>query len=243
MTSLQHPIVKHLVKLRQNTDYRYDHQSVVVDGIKTVAEVASTHPIKTLVVCKGHIIPKEIKAEKIYVVNDAVMKKISGMQTPEGIVAEIAMPKSASLKDLRYLLVLDGVSDPGNLGTILRTALAMGWEGVFIINESCDPYNEKAIRASRGALFRLPIAFGGWEEVTKLIKENHLLPLVADVHGKKLTDIKSKNGILLVLGNEAHGPSEEAHKLCEKITIPMPGQMESLNVAIAGGILMYVLRP
>ena len=242
ITSLVHPIVKHLVKLRQNTDYRYDHQSVIIEGIKTVKEVAQTHPIKTLVAYDGTFIPRGVKGKEVFIVNEAIMKKVSGMQTPEGILAEVEMPKPASLNGLRYLLVLDRVSDPGNVGTILRTALALGWEGVFIVNESCDPFNEKSLRASRGATFRLPIAFGTWKDVKKIVDENKLTPLVADLNGKDLSEIKPAKGIALVLSNEAHGPSEEAQKLCQKVTVPMPGKMESLNVSIAGGILMYALR-
>ena len=88
------------------------------------------------------------------------MKKISGMQTPEGLVVEIEMPKPAPLEGLKYLLALDGVSDPGNVGALLRTALALGWQGIFILDESCDPFNDKALRSARGATFRLPLA---WE--------------------------------------------------------------------------------
>lgn len=242
ITSVENSLVKHLVKLRQNTDYRYDHQSIVIEGAKTIKEVSQTHPIKTLLVYDESFLPKNVKASQVYIVNEAVMKKVSGVPTPEGIVAEMAMPKPASLSGKKYILVLDGISDPGNLGTILRTALALGWEGVFVINESCDPFNEKTLRASRGATFRLPIAQGSWAEVKKLIKENDLQPLVADLKGMDFTEVKPKNGVLLVLSNEAHGPSLDAVKICQKIFIPMPGKMESLNVSIAGGILMHALR-
>lgn len=242
ITSLQNPLVKHLIKVRQNTDYRYDHESVVIEGVKTVSEVGLSHPIKTIVVCDPSFIPPTIKADHVYIVTEGVMNKISGMKTPEGIIAEVSMPKPVSLKGKRRILVLDNVSDPGNVGTILRTALAFKWGGVFIISESCDPFNEKALRASRGAAFRIPLSFGSWEDVKKLVANDNLHPLVADLDGKDFTAIKPQNGVLLVLGNEASGPSDEAKKLCEKISIPMPGKMESLNVSVAGGILMYALR-
>lgn len=242
ITSVQHELVKHLVKLRQNHDYRYDHQTIVVDGIKPVREICSKIKPKMLVAWDETLLPKGIEADDVLLVSENVMKKISGMQTPEGVIAEIPMPKPASLKGKRYIIALDGVSDPGNVGNILRTALALGWEGAFIINESCDPFNEKALRAARGATFRLPLAWGKWDQLKKLTQENKLEPIVADLKGTKLQEVKPKDGVLLVLGNEAHGVSDEAKKLCQPVTISMAGDMESLNVSVAGSIIMYALR-
>ncbi len=241
VTSAQHPLVKHLVKLRQNRDYRYDHHSLVIEGLKLVAEMARDTHFKCVVVRDETLLPKGVKADEVLVVTDSVMQKISGLQTTEGIVAEIAMPQPAVLKGLRYVVALDGIADPGNLGTLLRSALALGWEGVFILENSCDPFNEKAIRAARGATFRLPLAWGNWELLKQLIQDNKLEPLVADLHGKDLADVSVKAGVLLVLGNEARGVSEEAKTACQAVTIPMSGEMESLNVSVAGGIVMYML--
>lgn len=242
ITSVQHELVKHLVKLRQNHDYRYDHQTLVIDGIKPVKEICSSIRPKKLIAWDETLFPSGVDAEDMIVVNDAVMKKISGMQSPEGLIAEIPMPKPATLKGKRYIIVLDGVSDPGNVGTLLRTALALGWEGAFIVDESCDPFNDKALRAARGATFRLPLAWGKWEQLKKLVQENKLTPMVADLEGTPLQEIKPKNGVLLVLGNEARGGSAQAKKLCQPVTIAMSGDMESLNVSVAGGIIMYSLR-
>lgn len=241
ITSLQNPLVKHLVKLRQNRDYRYDHHCVFVEGIKPISEINKSMPIKTLVASDERLI-SDIKAEEIFIVNEAVMKKISGMKTPEGLVAEIPMPPSKDFRDFKYLVAFDGINDPGNFGTLLRTALALGWEGAFILEESCDPYNEKALRAARGATFRLPLAFGTWKDLANIVENNLLTPLVGDLHGEKINDISISHGVLLVLGNEARGVSEHAKNLCKPITISMPGDMESLNVAVAGGIMMYELK-
>lgn len=242
VTSLQHELVKHLVKLRQNHDYRVDHQTLLIEGIKPIKEICGNIKAKTLVAWDETLISKGMKADDIVLVSENVMKKISGMQNPEGLVAEIPMPKPASFKGKHYIVVLDGVGDPGNVGTLLRTALALGWEGAFIVEDSCDPFNEKALRAARGATFRLPLAWGKWDQIKKLVQENKLEPIVADLEGKALKEIKAKNGVLLVLGNEAHGASQEAKKLCHSVTIPMAGDMESLNVSVAGGIMMHALN-
>lgn len=241
LTSLQHPLVKHLAHLRQNRDYREDHQALLLEGIKPIQELDSKHIVKTVLTTDINLVPKNIKGD-VYIVSDAIIKKISGLTSPEGLVAEVSIPKPASLKGLKYIVACEEINDPGNLGTILRTALALGWEGAFILNNSCDLYNEKTIRASRGAVFKLPIALGSWDDLKKIINENKLKALSADIEGTSLKETNKLENALLILGNESRGPSEEAVQNSTKVKIPMPGKMESLNVAIAGGILMYALK-
>lgn len=243
VTSLQHPLVKHLVKLRKNSDYRHEHHATLIEGVKFVSEICQTLQPKTLLACDESLIPKKLKAENVIIVSEDILKKISGLKAPEGVLAEIALPKMDSLQNKKYIIALDRINDPGNMGTLLRTALALGWEGAFILEDSCDPFNEKAIRAAKGATFRLPLAIGNWKLLHEVIKKNKLHPIAADLHGKKPSSEISKEGIVLVLSNEAHGLSNEAKEICEKVTIPMPGPMESLNVSVAGGILMHVLKP
>lgn len=241
ITSLQNPLIKHLMHLRQNHDYRETHGTVVISGFKLVKEVSLHVPVKTLFVCDETLIPKEIKAESIFIVSENVMQKASGLKNPNGILAEVEMPKHKSLNGLKKIVALDKISDPGNLGTILRTALALHWDGAFILEDSCDPYNDKALSAAKGATFRLPIASGSWKDLEKLIKENGLAAFAADLEGIPLNEIKHLDKMVLVLSHEAEGVSEEAAKRCDKVTIPISSDMESLNVAVAGGILMYVL--
>lgn len=243
ISSSQHPLVKHLVKLRKNHDYRDTHQSVFIEGIKFVRELCSYHPAKVMMVSHEDLLPLQGRGDNCFLVTEEVMKKISGMENPEGIVAEVPFPSmdAARLKTKKHLIALDSINDPGNLGTLLRTALALGWEGAFILEGSCDPFNEKAIRAARGATFQLPLAIGSWEDLRALIDQSQWQLWAADLDGTTPDAISMDDKILLVLGNEAHGLSAEANQLCQKITIPMPGPMESLNVSVAGGILMYCL--
>lgn len=241
ISSLQHPLVKHLVKLRQNRDYREEHHSVVIEGHKLVREVCVSSPAKLIITTDLSLLPPKILSKEILVVNEAILKKISGVSSPEGIMAEVSLPPSASLSRMHRLIAFDGINDPGNLGTLLRTALALGWEGAYLLSNSCDPFNDKALRAAKGATFKLPLAHGTWNDLRLLIKKNKLQPLVADMSGTPVDQFKSSNGIILILGNEANGVSEEARDY-EKIKIPMAGEMESLNVAIAGALLMYLLQ-
>lgn len=239
IASVQNPLVKYLVKLRENREYREEIGSVVISGAKLVREVAAIAAPKKIFVEES----KEAFLEgEIIQVSHAVLKKITGLPSPEPIAAEFDLPSPSTLKQKKPLLVLDAIRDPGNLGTLLRTALSFGWGGVFFLPTCADPFHEKTIRSSRAALFRLPWREGSWEELFKLQKEENLTLYIADIEGKPLSSIQPSEKVMLLLSNEAQGVAKTGEKFGEKITIPMMGEMESLNVAIAGAIIMYYLR-
>lgn len=239
ITSLQHPLVKHLVKLRTDSDYRYQNQSLVFEGLKPIEEVSSS--IIKLLYTEAYLsAAQSIQGEK-WLVTEAILHKISGMTSPEGILAEIRMPPFVSLDKAKQVLALDGISDPGNLGTLMRTALALGWETIYFLPGSCDPFNEKALRASRGAHFKLALAKGTAKQLQQWVQKEGIQALLADLKGEVPHLIPAASRRLLVLGNEAHGASAQVRGFCKAVTIPMPGEMESLNVAVAGGILLYLL--
>ncbi len=234
ISSLQHPIVKHALKVRTDKAYRTAESEVLIAGFKLVREVA---PLKALFVLPGTPL---VPADQVYTVTEDILKKITGLMHPEPIAALTAMPEESSLTGARFLLALDQVSDPGNVGTLLRTALALGWEGAFLTEGSADPFNDKALRAAKGATFRLPFRTGTAQELLALARSNKMRLLLADVGGSPLS--ASKENTLLVLGSEAKGASQALKDQCEAITIPMSGKMESLNVACAGAILMYAVN-
>lgn len=236
--SLQHPSVKHLVKLRKEKKYRAERQSLLIEGKKMVFECPL--PLKTLIILSGTPMPKKLAAETTLIVTQEILEKISGTKAPEPYLAEIPHPTSSSLKGKTKLLALDGVSDPGNVGTLIRTALALGFEGVFLTEGSADPFMDKALRASKGAALHLPIQMGTVIKLLTLIKENHLTPYVADSKGKNETSFSPP--LILILGSESHGPSKAIKEIGTLISIPMIGETESLNVAVAGGILMNKIQ-
>lgn len=242
ISSLQHPLVKHLVKLRESREYRYETSRVVISGLKLIQELSSSRPFRTLILEEGFIPSFSCPAVEIYSVPTAVLKKITGLVNPEPIAAELDMPLTQDLSSLNYLLILDGISDPGNLGTLLRTALALGWEGAFLTPGSTDPFNEKAVRAAKGATFKLPVKSGSWQELTALLQEKKYTLYAADAKGKNFSECRISAPIALALGNEAHGLARELTAAAQLLAIPMSGPMESLNVASAGAILMYALR-
>lgn len=240
--SLQHPHIKHLVKLRENRDYRYQTQSVVISGLKLIKELAAQFHFRSLLLEEGFSPPFTAHAEQLYRVTPQMIKKITGLRQPEPILAEIAMPKVHDLSSANFILVLDKISDPGNLGTLLRTACSLGWDGVFVTLGSTDPFNDKAIRAAQGATFMIPWKSGSLEELASLLKGKQMKLYAADAQGKDLSQVQFSPPLALALGNEAHGFATDIETRAERIAIPMQRKMESLNVASAGAILMYEMK-
>lgn len=239
ITSQHHPFVKHLVKLRTDGAYRHEQALLVLEGLKPIQEVSPF--IAQLLYTPAYAsYASSLPGEK-WEITDALLHKISGMPSPEGIIAEVRMPPYVLLDKQRHVLALDGISDPGNLGTLLRTALALGWDAVYFLPGSCDPFNEKALRAARGAHFKLSLARGTAQMLCEWAEARKVQTLVADIEGSPPNMIPAASHRLLVLGNEAHGASEEIRRFCQTVAIPMLGEMESLNVAVAGGILLYLM--
>ncbi|MCE2983230.1 MAG: RNA methyltransferase [Parachlamydia sp.] len=240
ITSLHHPYVKHLVKLQKDNSYRQACQTIILEGAKPIKEVMPF--VKALIYTSAYLPHLTMHAREEWHVTEEIVKKITTTVTPEGLLAEVHMPRFSSLEQASHLLALDGVSDPGNLGTLMRTALALGWDGLFLLPGCCDPYNEKVLRAARGAHFKLAMRKGSLEELNRLVQKNQIQKLAADLEGRSPSQIPPAKKRLLMLGNEGRGLSGEALAGSLPVTIPMPGEMESLNVAVSGGILLYLLK-
>ncbi len=176
-------------------------------------------------------------------VSEQVFQAISQTQTPQGIAAVVER-KVESFKPQALTLIIDAVQDPGNLGTLIRTADAAGFNHV-VIGEGCvDPFNEKTIRSTQGSLFHIPIYQGELQEVIRNLKAAGVT-----VWASALQDAKPYKKVLqpekaaLIVGNEGQGIQDELLSCAsEKVYIPIYGRAESLNVAIAAGILMYHLK-
>lgn len=239
ITSLQHPIVKHCVSLRKDRAFRFDNKQVLVSGINLIRDVAKKTPPITVIVDEPSLI---VPAEESYIVTPEILHKITGVLHPEGIAAIFPMPQPADLADAKRILVLDRIADPGNCGTLLRTALALGWDGVVATAGSVDFFNDKALRAAKGATFFLPYAELSWSQIATLQQQRHFQIYVGDLQGAEMSSCSFQMPLMLVLGNEASGPSSEALSLGKPISIRLANKVESLNVGAAGAILMYVIR-
>lgn len=236
ITSLQNFLVKEFVKIREDRVYRQMQRQVAVSGEKIVREMQQAPRI----FLKNEKCALNFPCET-YLVTEEILKKVSGLKSPPSCVALYEMPVESLLKGKKFLVACDKISDPGNLGTIVRSALALGWEGIFLLDDSVDLFNDKVVRASRGGSLLLPYCYSSLDKMARFAKEERMDVLVADLEGEKLENVKVKEGAILLLGTEGVGQREEAHRLGKKITIPIQG-MESLNVATAASILMYALR-
>ncbi len=229
--SLKHPFVISCVNLREKKRFRDEKQEILLVGKKLCCEAPH---IRTLILLEGTPPPRE--APETIEVTEGILKKITGVPTPEPIAAIAPMPPPSKLTG-NLLLALDGVSDPGNVGTLIRTALALDFDGVLFLNACADPFNEKVLRAAKGATFHLPYQLGGFEKLL----ENRA-SYVADRRGTPTNEITFKSPSILVVGSESHGPSPEILTQCARVAIPISSTVDSLNVAVAGGIVMERMR-
>ncbi|KAE8650203.1 uncharacterized protein LOC101218901 isoform X2 [Cucumis sativus] len=278
ITSISNPFVKHCVKLRFSSSYRHFHGSVVVVGATPIREICkfqeSLHGVTCTLECLLLLDEVEVPeglvnlTVRIVRVSSAVMKKLSGLQSTESIdaIALMRIPPSfcsvdGNEKEVDFkrwfpsphrILVLEGIQDPGNLGTLIRSALAFKWNGIFLLPGCCDPFNEKALRASRGASFQLPIVSGTWNHLEVFKKEFEMKmlaghpesnePKPVSVLSQQFSNSLKDFPLCLVLGCEGSGLSEKSWQVCELLSIPMAGGFESLNVSVAGGIFLYMLQ-
>jgi len=234
--SLQHPIVKEWVELRLDKEARERSHQVLLMGEKMIQELGAKGFLQTLITTKP---APTIPASECYLVTPEILKKITGIPAPDGFAAIAKLPEPQDLRGKQRLLILDRLSDPGNLGTLLRTALGLGWDGVVFTAGTVDPFNDKALRASKGALFSLPFCQKASGELGVLFHARTVY--LADLEGTPLDSISPSPPLALILSNEAAGPAPWTEKNAEKIAIPMHNGVESLSVATSGAILLYKL--
>lgn len=165
----------------------------------------------------------------------------SDTQSPQGLLAVLPLRSLPLPERADFVLILDGVRDPGNLGTILRTAAAAGVGAVFLGPGTADPYAPKVLRAAMGAHFRLPFRSASWEEIAATISAASLqVYLAAAGEGLPYTQADLRRPVAILVGGEAQGAGAEAAQLAaERIHIPMPGGIDSLNAAVAAGVLLF----
>jgi RNA methyltransferase, TrmH family len=170
-----------------------------------------------------------------------VMEKMCGMTRQEGICAFFPLPEPSSLIQGEKIIVLDQIRDPGNLGTLIRSAHGMGWDQVILTPNSVDLFNEKAIRAAKGASFFLPYIWMSHEKIIHVIKEKKYQAFLADSKGEIISENHTKKPLVLVMGSEK-GVAPIFAKSLNKVSLFMTKNVESYNVAVAGSILMYLMR-
>ncbi len=234
------PIIKHVVTLHI-AKHRTELQEFIAEGFRTISTIikAGHQPITLFTTEELLYDAQQLTDDKhIITVSTEIMDKISTAQSPSGLLATFKIPQQPSFDTLGSGVVLAQVTDPGNMGTLIRTAAAMNQKTVVCV-ETVDPWNPKVIQATAGAIANVSIFRLNWQE---LILNKNDIPLYALMpsEGKDPNRVNLQEA-LIVVGSESHGiPQEWVEQCDEKITIPMPGNFESLNAAVAGSIVLYL---
>lgn len=244
ITSRQNALMTHIRKLNASRAYRRTCGEYLCDGVKLLDEALRWGaPIKTAVFSEGVDVPALPQGVRAVQVPRELMESISPMETPQGALFTLALPETALPETLTgaHYLVLDGVQDPGNVGTILRTADAFECDGVFLVNACADPYSPKTARASMGAVFRREVYQCGVDALCALLAASGLplygAALRSDTVTLRALDLSRA---AVAVGSEGRGLSAEVLARCEKtVKIPMSSRCESLNAAVAASVLLW----
>jgi TrmH family RNA methyltransferase len=251
ITSVHNPKVQAIRKLQTQSRTRREEGKFVIEGVRLAEEaLGSSWQVQEVWFTdqldeRGKPVLDGFAARGVPVeqVAQPVMKAVSETETPQGILVVLRLQTLPIPQNPNFILVLDGVRDPGNLGTILRTAAAAGVQAVLLAPGCADAFAPKVIRSGMGAHFRLPILHPGWEDIHRILKtpgRNLRVYLADSTGGSAYTQVDFKSPMALIVGGEAGGSGSDAALLAdEKVHIPMPGGSESLNVGIAASILIF----
>lgn len=252
ITSTSNIQIKNLIKLQKNARTRREQNAFVTEGRKMFEEAKALGIVKRAYVGESYLdsltVPREeyLKGIEYEIVQDKVLKEAADTMTPQGIMAVVSKP-SYELSDLLTgeqinLILLEDLRDPGNLGTIIRTAEGAGISGVIMSKETVDLFNPKVVRSTMGSIFRVLFLYA--EDLFSVVEElkNSGVSIVATdlkgTHNYDEEDYSKKSAI--VIGNEAKGISEAMREKADVLVkIPMCGKLESLNASVAAGIMMY----
>ena len=244
ITSRQNPLMTHLRKLASSRSYRKKSGEYLCDGTKLLAEALKWGAeVKTAVFSEGVDIPPLPDGVRAVRVSEELMRAVSPMETPQGALFTVALPEVQLPETLsgKHYLVLDGVQDPGNVGTILRTADAFDCDGVFLVNACADLYNPKTARATMGAIFRREAYTVTAEELFVLLRKSGV-PLYGTALRDDTVPLAEANlaRTAVAIGSEGRGLSQQVLDECAKtLKIPMNPRCESLNAAIAATVVLW----
>lgn len=240
ITSKSNPLIKETKKLLQK---KYRKTSYLIEGWHLFEEAISYGEKVLKIFVTPEFSERVAQFDNVYGVPFEVLKELTDSKTPQGIIAELAYPDlSEDILSSGKFLILEDIQDPGNLGTMIRTADAAGFSAVFISDKSADIYNQKTLRSMQGSHFHLPIYRNDMVSILDTLKKNKTT-LMATTLSKNSQDYKSlerPENFALIMGNEGQGISKLVAESSDILVhITMPGQAESLNVAVAAGVLMF----
>jgi RNA methyltransferase, TrmH family len=245
--SSKNPQVKQWKKLLTKKE-RDKTNTFIVEGFHLVEEALKQNKVVLeLIVSDGVDIPQKwnVDSISITIVAEEVSKVLSDTESTQGIFAVCSqVEKSMEISGAKTFLLLDGVQDPGNIGTMIRTADAAGIDMVVLGAGSGDPYNPKVLRSAQGSHFHLPIVRSDLQQTIELLKSKEI-PIYGTAleNGVEYTNVEPSSTFAVIVGNEGNGVSNEVlSETNQNLYIPIYGKSESLNVAVAAGILLYYLK-
>ena len=243
--SANNPYIKDLLKLKEKK-YRTLNRKFLVEGFHLVKEAFNKKCLKEVLYVNFDDV-KDINDKSISFikVSKDVISKLSDTTTPQSVIGVCDIKeRNIDYKEYKHLLILDGVNDPGNLGTLIRTALGFNIDLIVLSNDTVDLYNSKTIRATQGAMFALPIVYRNLESELDIIKEANIKIIGTSLNtNTTLEKLEKCDRYAIVLGNEARGVKESTlDKTDINVIIKTNSLLESLNVSIAGAIMMYELN-
>ena len=225
---------------------RREAKAFVIEGIRLIEEAVTAGWRFQFVLFsdglseRGQDLIKVLIAHRVEVdeVAGDLLQKVSDTEMPQGILAVLEFMNLEIPASPNFILIPDQIRDPGNLGTLIRSATAAGVQAILLPDETTDAFAPKVVRAGMGAHFRVPIHSLTWDEICERTKG--LQVYLADMDGQSCWGTDLRKPLALIVGNEAEGASEEGRKLAtQKISIPMAGNVESLNAGVAGSVLMF----
>ncbi len=249
LTSAKNPRIQRIQKLQRSARFRRAEGVFVIEGLRLAEEAWLAGCQPELVIHTEALSPRaqQILAGwrdggvELLPVTPQVLSVVSDTQTPQGLLAVLPIRSLPIPAQAGFLLIADELRDPGNLGTILRTALAAGVEAALLPPGTVDVFSPKVVRSAMGAHFRLPIHLSPWDEIQRLVESLSLTVYLADASGgQSLYNSDFAAPLALIIGGEAAGAGSQASKLAtRRVHIPMPGKAESLNAAMAAAVLLF----
>jgi TrmH family RNA methyltransferase len=251
ITSTKNPKIHFTRSLNAQSRARREAQAFVVEGVRLAEEALQAGWTAQLVLYTGDLSERgravvdgfAARGAPVEAVTPRVLESASDTQTPQGLLVVLITRALPLPPNPDFILVADGLRDPGNLGTVLRTAHAAGVQAVLLPPGAVDPFAPKVVRAAMGAHFRLAVHHLSWPDVRDYLTAREPRPraYLADAQGGiPYTQVDFRHPTVLIFGGEAEGAGAEAGSLAEaRLHIPMPGEAESLNAAVAAAILMF----
>ena len=251
ITSLTNPKIKHINMLRKHSKIRKEEKLFIIEGLRMFEETPD-ELLEDVFVTQSffdeYSDKKRLTHVAAQVVSDEVFKKMSDTVSPQGVMASVkclSYRESEIAKEGCFLLMLEDIQDPGNLGTLIRTAEGAGVDAIVMSKGCVDIYSPKVIRSTMGAIFRMPfISVESMPRYIKYLREKDVKVYAAALgFDTEYTNADYTESIAIVIGNEGNGLTQSTIEAADRaVTIPMGGKLESLNAAVSGAILMYEAR-